>query len=110
MSMVLDKKDLKQIKEALTEVVDPYFTAIKEDFSNIDDRFDKIEVNLSEIKDKLSNLERRVIALEDIATEHGKELRKIRRILAQLLKQKKVETEKVALLEKRIIQLEAGVV
>ena len=56
MSMVLDKKDLKQIKEALTEVVDPYFTAIKEDFDNIDNRFDKIEVDLSEIKDKLATL------------------------------------------------------
>ena len=107
--MALDKKDLKQIKETLTEVVDPYFTAIKEDFNNVDNRFDKIELDLGEIKNKLSGLERRVIALEDITTEHGKELRKIKRILSQLHNRKKVETEKVALLEKRIIQLEAEV-
>ena len=122
--MALTKQDLKQIKDVVVEAAEPYFTAIKGDFNNIDDRFskidgrfdkidgrfDKIESDLGWVKDKLSSLERRVFALEDIATEHGKELRKISRILTQLQKQRKVEIEKVVLLEKRITQLEAGVV
>src|SRR3990167_1843938 len=92
--MALTKQDLKQIKDVVVEATEPYFTAIKADFNNmddrfdrIDDRFDRIELDLEEVKDRLSRLERRVIALEGIATEHGKELRKIRKALIQMQKQ-----------------------
>jgi len=105
--MPLTKKDLKQIKDVVVEATEPYFTAIKQDFNNVEDRFDKIDDNLTEIKNKLSSLERRIIALEDIATEHGKELRRIKTVLLQLQKQKRVETEKIILLEKRVVRLEA---
>ena len=71
--------------------------------------FEKAKEDRKEIKDKLSSLERRVIALEDITTEHGKELKKIRKILSQLQKQRNVGMEKADLLEKKIIQLEAKV-
>ena len=107
--MSLTKKDLKEIKGVVVEATEPYFTAIKGDFNNIDDRFDKIDENFNEVKTKLSSLERRVIALEDISTEHGKELRKIRTTLAQLQKQKKIEMGKIALLGARIARLETKV-
>lgn len=114
--MNLTKKDLKEIKDVVVEATEPYFTAIKEDFNNVDNnfqeisrRFDKVDGELNEVKTKLSSLERRIIALEDMATEHGKELRKIRAILAQLKKQKKVNEEKIVLLEKRITRVEAMV-
>ena len=114
--MALTKKDLKQIKDVVVEATEPYFTAIKADFNNmddrfdrIDDRFDRIELDLEEVKDRLSRLERRVIALEGIATEHGKELRKIRKALIQMQKQRKVDAEKLNLLEKRIVQLETAI-
>ena len=126
--MPLTKKDLKQIKDVVVEATEPYFTAIKDDFNNVDDRFNKIDEkfrgidenfkgidenfkgideNFNDIRSKLSSLERRIIAIEDIATEHGKELRKIRVILTQLKKQKKVDQEKVILLEKRVARVEA---
>ena len=107
--MPLTKKDLKQIKDTVVEATEPYFTAIKEDFNNIDDKLGDIGNRLHNIENRLRNIERRVTALEDIATEHGKELRSIRKILTQLQKQKKVEKEKVFLLEKRVAQLEAKV-
>lgn len=126
--MALTKKDLKEIKDVVVGATEPYFTAIKEDFNSADERFNgvdkrfngvdkrfdgmnerfnKIDENFAEVKNKLSSLERRVMALEDIATEHGNELRKIRKILINLQAQKKVEKEKIILLERRIIQLEA---
>lgn len=107
--MVLTKKDLKEIKDVVVEATEPYFTAIKEDFNNVEDNFREVKSALGDIQSRLRNLERRVITLEDISTEHGKELRKIIIILTQLKKQKRVEIEKVNLLEKRIIQLEAEV-
>lgn len=107
--MVLTKTDLKQIRETVIGAVDPYFTAIKADFNNVDDNFREVKDLLDDIQNRLRNLERRVLALEDISTEHGKELRKIRKILIQLQRQKKVDVEKLNLLEKRIVQLEAAV-
>jgi len=41
--MALDKNDLKQIKEAVVEVVDPYFAAIQKDFGDVNNRLKKIE-------------------------------------------------------------------
>ena len=114
--MPLTKKDLKEIKGVVVEATEPYFTAIKEDFNNVDDRFDKIDGkfdkidgNFNEVKTKLSSLERRVIALEDMSTEHGKELRSVKKILTQLKNRRKIKTEKVLSLERRIVRLEAKV-
>lgn len=107
--MVLTKKDLKEIKDVVVEATEPYFTAIKGDFNNMEDNFQEVKSTLGDIQNRLRNLERRMVALEDIATEHGKELKKIRVILSQLKKQKKVDQEKVILLEKRIARVEAMV-
>ena len=73
--MPLDKKDIKQIKEAVTEVVDPYFGAIQKDFNNVYERFDKVDKRLGQIDKKLEgvvyrkefeDLEVRVKELEDL--------------------------------------------
>ena len=56
--MPLTKKDLKQIKETVTEAVDPYFTAIGEDFNRINDNFAKNSEEHKEINRKLDNLVR----------------------------------------------------
>ncbi len=40
--MALDKNDLKQIKEAVVEAVDPYFAAIQKDFGNVNERLEKL--------------------------------------------------------------------
>lgn len=48
--MPLTNPDLKQIKGAVTEAVDPYFGAIQKDFNNVYNRFDKIDNGLERIE------------------------------------------------------------
>ncbi len=72
--MPLDKKDLKQIKEAMTEIVDPYFTAIQKDFEQVYGRFDKVEEWLARIekliladhKQRIEKLEAEVKELKEL--------------------------------------------
>lgn len=96
----------KEFKKTLYQALEDQAQSIIE---AVNFGFEKAKEDRQEIKDKLSNLERRIIALEDISTEHGKELRKIRAILTQLKKQRKVNEEKIVLLEKRIARVEAMV-
>ena len=65
--MSLDKKDIQQIKEAVTEAVDPYFTAIQGDFNRMDERFDRIEeLILADHKRRIERLESEVKELKDL--------------------------------------------
>ena len=73
--MPLDKNDIKQIKEAVTEVVDPYFAAIQKDFNENAERHRQMFQRLDGIDKKLEgvvyrkefeDLETRVKELEDL--------------------------------------------
>lgn len=73
--MPLDKDDIKQIKEAVTEVVDPYFAAIQKDFNENTEqhrqmfqRLDRIDKKLEGVvyRKEFEDLETRVKELEDL--------------------------------------------
>ncbi|MBI2041828.1 MAG: hypothetical protein HYT20_02315 [Candidatus Nealsonbacteria bacterium] len=78
--MPLNKNDIKQIKEAVTEVVDPYFVAIQKDFNEntvqhrqIFQRLDRIDKKLEGIvyRKEFEDLATRVKELEDLlAVKH----------------------------------------
>jgi len=84
--MPLDKKDLEQIKNIFIDAFEPFTSAIQGDFNHVNERFDTIDTidkslyritkDVDEIKLRLGGLERRVIAIEDILTRHGKILEK----------------------------------
>ena len=113
----LTKKDFeKTLYGALTDQAKSIIEAV--DFG-----FEKAKEDRQEIKDKLSSLERRVIYIEDvitkhtneikgvktILTKHSKELKEIKTGLKELKSQKEPLAEKVALLEKRVAQIEVKV-
>jgi len=85
-------------------------TAMKEQAKTIieavDFGFEKAKEDRNEIKKKLSRLERRVIYIEDVITKHSKELKEIREDLKELKSQKEPLLERVAMLEKKVNQLE----
>jgi archaellum component FlaC len=65
--MALDKNDIKQIKEAVVEAVDPYFAAIQKDFSNVNDRLERIEkLILADHKRRIEKLENEVKELKEL--------------------------------------------
>ena len=72
--MPLDQNDLRQIKEVVVEAVDPYFTAIQKDFTNVYDRLDRIDRRLDHIEQflledhrkRIANLEEEVKALKEL--------------------------------------------
>jgi len=75
----------------------------------VDFGFEKAKEDRNEIKKKLSSLERRVIYIEDVITKHSKELKEIREDLKELKSQKEPLLERVAILEKKVIQLETRI-
>lgn len=63
--MPFTKKDLKDLKDTVTEAVDPYFTVIKGDFNHMENRFDRIDGNLERIEKLiLADHKRRIEKLE----------------------------------------------
>ncbi|MBI2644532.1 MAG: hypothetical protein HYW95_03455 [Candidatus Wildermuthbacteria bacterium] len=65
--MPLTKQDLKQIKKVVIEAVDPYFTAIQQDFGQVYGRFDRIEkLMLADHKRRIEKLELEVRELKDL--------------------------------------------
>lgn len=65
--MFLTKDDLRQIKKVVVEAVDPYFTAIQKDFSQVYGRFDRIEkLMLVDHKRRIEKLELEVKELRDL--------------------------------------------
>lgn len=99
---------LEEHSKAIIEAVDFGFQKANERFDSVESRLSNVENRLSSLENRLSSLERRMFAVEEILTEHGKELRKIKKILAQLQQQKKVDHEKLILLEKRTARLETA--
>ncbi|MBU3964148.1 hypothetical protein KJ562_00190 [Patescibacteria group bacterium] len=100
---LLTKKDFEKILcKAMEEQAQTIIEAV--DFG-----FEKAKEDRNEIKNKLSSLERRVIYIEDVITKHSKELKEIRKDLKELKSQERPLLERVALLEKKVIQLEARV-
>lgn len=87
----------------------------KEDIKEIRGDIKEIKEDISEMKMRLRNLERRVMKIEDILTEHGKELRKmdnkrevtrIKKDLLELKKKDKIDEKQLSNLEKRVERLE----
>ena len=85
-------------------------------FREMDKRFDGVEKRLDMFGEQLASLERRVTAIEDILTEHGKiirrqaeEFRLIRKGLEEIKKYKKEDQVRLLELERRLRRLEARV-
>lgn len=65
--MSLSKDDLRKIKKVVIEAVDPYFSAIQKDFSQVYGRFDRIEkLMLADHKRRIEKLEIEVKELRDL--------------------------------------------
>lgn len=65
--MALEKNDLKQIKEAVVEAVDPYFAAIQKDFEQVYGRLGRIEqLILADHKRRIEKLETEVKELKEL--------------------------------------------
>lgn len=137
--MPLNKKDLQQIKEVVDEsietkvppivekVVEPYFTAIQNDFNrNFEEHqknseehqkfFDELKKNSEEHKDMqsdLRNIGRRVMAIEDFLAGHGNLLKEhsvmlnnIGEDIKELKESGRITKEQFLDLEKRVGELE----
>ncbi len=99
----------KSFKEWASSITGTILEAVNFGFANV-------KKDIEEIKSQLWKLDRRVFAIEEILTEHGKELRhhntefnEIKKLLLQLQKQDKADEKKVLLLEQRVGRLEAKV-
>ena len=102
-SMVADGFD------GLENKINRGFADVNARFTQIDERFDRIEI-------KLENLERRIFAIENILTEHGRDIRKmqedIREVKVELKALAKAEngnSDKIFELERRVKVLEVKV-
>lgn len=123
--MAITKKDIEQISEAVEKKIEPYFTAIQEDFNRIyewQDGFNvwsdsvdgwrkSVDGWRQEVSAKLAGLERRIDHLAEVATQHSKELRAIRLELASLKNSRHADRAKVQQLTERVgaLELQAGV-
>jgi len=70
--MPLDKEDIKQFKNIMIDVMEPFMGAIQRDFGKQDKKTDKIEKKVTDIKveqeamfAKLVSLDRRVMYIKD---------------------------------------------
>ncbi|MBZ1348577.1 MAG: hypothetical protein KYQ20_02365 [Candidatus Nealsonbacteria bacterium] len=82
---------------------------IKQDVSGLKQDVSGLREDIEDIKYKLSSLERRIMFLEDKATEHSKELRNIKEMFQKAQQERKVDRQKIVWLEKRVERLEAKV-
>ena len=61
----LTKKD---IKEAVTEALEPFANAVEQDFKGVDDRFNKVDSRLDKVDGRLDKVDSRLDKLEfDVA-------------------------------------------
>lgn len=97
------------IEKAFKEYVDPLFTAIQINFNTVNERFDRLEERIERIEHKLSSLERRAFAIEEILTEHQRELKSIKEALFAMKADEGKDQRRVVNLEQRIIRLEEKV-
>lgn len=114
----MNKKDLKQIKDIFIDAFEPFANAIQKDFVEASKERKEIGENINDIKSQLWKLERRVFAIEEILTEHGKELRGHTKELQAIketlisLQQKskdKIDVKRFVMLEKRVAVLETQI-
>lgn len=129
----MDKKDLQEIKNVFLGAFEPFANAIQGDFARMDKRFEvlegraggiegkieKMQEDITDIKSQLWKLERRVFAIEEMLTEHGRESRKHTKELQKIWKElkllksqdeNKVDMPRFIAFEKRVGALEAEVV
>lgn len=119
LSAVKASKKTKQIKHRKV-TIDELALMIGKGFRGVDTRFDKIEneiilmkERLDRIEMKLDSLERRILAIEDILTKHGRNIEEmkndIKEIKGELKALKKADngnSDKIFGLEQRIKVLE----
>lgn len=91
----MNKEDIKQIKKAVEEVVEPYFRAIQGDFVRMDGRMERMEKRLDTIEARLARLES---GYENLRVE----VREIRHLLQQ-----KASVEELNDLDLRVTKIES---
>lgn len=75
-------------------------------FKSVEGRLDKVEGRLDKIAMKLDSLERRIFAIENILTEHGKDIGEIKSEIKKIRKSGSTDHEKILELEQRVKVLE----
>ena len=61
--MPLDKKDLKQIKDLMFDVMEPFIRVIKGRFDNVDKKFDKMDEKFGDFRpaEKVKELRKQLV-------------------------------------------------
>lgn len=99
--------------DSLAKMVKTGFDGADKGFDGINQRITKFQKENKqehkEIRNKLDSLERRVIFLEDKATEHSEDLKKIKLMIKKLQEQKKADQKQITSIEVRLEKLEAKV-
>ena len=89
--------------------VNARFEQVDARFVSIDKRFISIEKRLDRMEIKLDSLERRIFAIENILTEHGRDIREIKSEIKKIRELGNVSHEKILELEQRVKILEAKI-
>ncbi len=95
--------------EKLAQMIQKGFLDAQEDRAGMRQDVSRIKEDIKDIRNKLSSLERRVIFLEDKATEHSKQLKELKNLIQKFQKERQIDREKIIWLEKRVARLEAEV-
>ena len=121
---MLNKQDLKLIKNTILEVIEPIMAAFSHDFTGqgkkidkLDKKVDKIDKKVTDVNirqeatyAKLVSLDRRIMYIEDRLTEivkqDEKEFNNIKKDLASLIKQRDIDSGKLINIEARLNKLE----
>ena len=86
------------------------FEGVDKKFEGVDKRFEGIEARLDRIEIKLDSLERRIFAIENILTEHGKDIRELKNEVKKIRELGDVGHEKILELEQRVKVLEDKII
>jgi chromosome segregation ATPase len=68
----------EDIKEALTEALEPFTNAIKKDFDRVDERFEKIDGRFNKIDERFEKIETTLIAVVEDLKEARKERQELK--------------------------------
>jgi chromosome segregation ATPase len=126
--MALTKKDLEKIKDVIDEsldnkisqmvkkVLEPYFTAIQQDFNrNFEDHkifnnnLEEITTGIRSLKQSLASLENKLLAIDGALTEHRQDIREIISNIKELRDSDGITRKQIFDLNRRLSEFEAAV-
>ncbi len=82
--MPLNKKDIKEIKGVVIEVIEPFARSTQIEFRKIDKRFDNVEHRLDGVEHRLDGVEHRLDGVENRLSEVEKDVKWMRDNVGEL--------------------------